>query len=51
MDCCCDIYVLNFNCHCFAILSCCICALFWRLLIRGGNQNRDYIKKTNIFLG
>jgi hypothetical protein len=26
-------------------------ALFWRLLICGGSQNRDYIKKTNIFLG
>jgi hypothetical protein len=24
---------------------CCICALFWRLTIRRGSQNRDYIKK------
>jgi hypothetical protein len=33
MDCRYDIYALNFNCHCFAVLSCCICALFWRLPI------------------
>jgi hypothetical protein len=30
MDCHCDIYVWNFNCHSFAVLSCYICALFWR---------------------
>jgi hypothetical protein len=24
--------------------------LFWRLPIRGGSQNRDYIKKSIIFL-
>jgi hypothetical protein len=22
-----------------------VCAMFWRLPIQGGNQNRDYIKK------
>jgi hypothetical protein len=42
MDCHCDIYVSNFNCHCCPVLSC-MCALFWRLL--RGSQNRDYIKK------
>jgi hypothetical protein len=42
------IYVSNFNCHCFAVLSCCICALFWRLTIPGGSQNRDYIKNQYI---
>jgi hypothetical protein len=48
VDCRCDIYVLNFNYHCFAILSCYICVLFWRLPIRGGRQNRDFIKKQYI---
>jgi hypothetical protein len=41
MDCHCDIYVSNFNCHCFAILSYFICD-------RGGSQNRDYIKNQYI---
>jgi hypothetical protein len=34
IDCRCDIYVSNLNCHYFAVLSCCICALFWKLPIR-----------------
>jgi hypothetical protein len=45
MDYHCDIYVSNFNCHCFVVLSCCICALFWRFPIRGGSRNKDYIQK------
>jgi hypothetical protein len=32
------------------LFACCICDLFWRLPIRGGSQNRDYIKNPNIFL-
>jgi hypothetical protein len=27
MNCRCDIYVLNFNYHCFAVLSCCMCSV------------------------
>jgi hypothetical protein len=41
------IYILKFNCH-FFLFVCCICAPFWRLPIRGGSQNRDYIKNQYI---
>jgi hypothetical protein len=44
MDCRCDIYVLNFNCHWFAILNYCMCTVLDALHLGRKSKHGFYIK-------
>jgi hypothetical protein len=48
-----DVVVTDVKKSCILLLNCEISTIsdqFWRLSIRGGSKNRQYIKKINMFI-